>query len=527
MKLRNIINTLSLAAVALVATGCNDTDAQYEIPVVGAPEFTAVSPDVNSALIYGNKTIKVKFDRKIGFATKNTEKITLNGVPVKKALVLGADSVLTITADVSFDKTQNLVIPAGLIVGPQGDVYDKELNFTWTIKDLPSNEATAMTHKLGWGWNLGNHFDTSDMQWGYWDGATPQPALFQKLAAAGAKTVRLPVTWTNHMTDGTIDAAYLDEVAGVVDMAINAGLNVLVNTHHDTFEKGIAQSAKSADQAKKDSALIASVWKQIATRFASFSSDQLFFETFNEVHGVTYNANGTITEDWGTGSEEQFKMLNNWNQWAVDAIRNTGGNNATRWIGVSGYAANIDLTINNLVLPTDPANHIMVGVHCYDPYDFCLAPVDEKADTLKVNSWGHNAIPGYSVDDKNEEYIINQLYKLRTAYIEKGIPCYLGEYGCVNQPTEKANAYRKYYLEYFCKCANLVGIPMFLWDNNVQGVARVNEEGQLVEALGYIDHATGVFINDSNDLIPMMIKACTDNSYDGFDAIWTHSPAAN
>lgn len=522
MKLRNIINTLSLAAVALVATGCNDTDAQYEIPVVGAPEFTAVSPDVNSALIYGDKTIKVKFDKRIGFATKNTEKITLNGVPVKKALVLGADSVLTITADVSFDKTQNLVIPAGLIVGPQGDVYDKELNFTWTIKDLPSNEATAMTHKLGWGWNLGNHFDTSDMQWGYWDGATPQPALFQKLAAAGAKTVRLPVTWTNHMTDGTIDAAYLDEVAGVVDMAINAGLNVLVNTHHDTFEKGIAQSAKSADQAKKDSALIASVWKQIATRFASFSSDQLFFETFNEVHGVTYNANGTITEDWGTGSEEQFKMLNNWNQWAVDAIRNTGGNNATRWIGVSGYAANIDLTIKNLVLPTDPANHIMVGVHCYDPDDFCLAPVDEKADTLKVNSWGHNAIPGYSVDDKNEEYIINQLYKLRTAYIEKGIPCYLGEYGCVYQTTAPANAYRKYYLEYFCRSAYLAGIPMMVWDNTGND-ALFTTGGNEVNY--YINHNDGSFVADGADIVPLMIKACTntDASY-WFDAIWTHSP---
>ena len=203
MKLKNIINTMSLAAVALLATACNDTDAQYEIPVVGAPEFTAVSPDVNSALIYGDKTIKVKFDKKIGFATKNTEKITLNGVPVKKALVLGADSVLTIYADVNFDKTQNLVIPAGLIVGTQGDAYDKELNFTWTVKDLPSNEATAMTQKLGWGWNLGNHFDTSNTDWGYWDGSTPQPALFQKLAAAGAKTVRIPVTWSIHMIDGT------------------------------------------------------------------------------------------------------------------------------------------------------------------------------------------------------------------------------------------------------------------------------------------------------------------------------------
>lgn len=514
MKLRNIINTLSLAAVALVVTACNDTDAQYSIPVVGAPEFTAVSPDVNSALIYGDKTIKVKFDKRIGFATKNTEKITLNGVPVKKALVLGADSVLTIYADVSFDKTQNLVIPAGLIVGPQGDVYDKELNFTWTIKDFPSNDATAMTKKLGWGWNLGNHFDTSNMQWGYWDGATPQPALFQKLAAAGAKTVRVPVTWSIHMIEGTntLDPAYLNEVAGVVDMAIAAGLNVILNTHHDWFETDLGSAANQKLVAKSDSAAIANLWSQVATYFANYN-DQLIFETFNEVHAG---------DDWGTGSDEQFKMLNKWNQYAVDAIRGSGGNNVTRWIGVSGYAANIDLTIKNLVLPTDPANHIMVGVHCYDPYDFCLAPVDEKADTLKVNSWGHNAIPGYSVDDKNEEYIINQLYKLRTAYIEKGIPCYLGEYGCVYQTTAPANAYRKYYLEYFCRSAYLAGIPMMVWDNTGND-ALFTTGGNEVNY--YINHNDGSFVADGADIVPLMIKACTntDASY-WFDAIWTHSP---
>ena len=31
MKLKNIINTLSLAAVAFIATGCQDTDAQVDI----------------------------------------------------------------------------------------------------------------------------------------------------------------------------------------------------------------------------------------------------------------------------------------------------------------------------------------------------------------------------------------------------------------------------------------------------------------------------------------------------------------
>ena len=174
MKLKNIINTLSIAAVALFATACQDTDAQYEIPVVGAPDFVSISP-ADGALVYGEKTITVTFDKNINFMTKNAEKITLNGVPVKKALVLGASNTLTITVDVDFNKEQTLIIPAGLITGPQGDAYDEEITMTWKINDLPSNTATELTKKLGWGWNLGNHFDTSNMERGYWDGIATIP----------------------------------------------------------------------------------------------------------------------------------------------------------------------------------------------------------------------------------------------------------------------------------------------------------------------------------------------------------------
>jgi endoglucanase len=517
MKLKNIINTLSLAAVALVATGCQDTDAQINIAEAYAPELVSVTPATADVVLYGEKTFKVKFNERIFFATKNTSLITLNGVPVKKASVIGADSVLTIVADVDFKKTQTLNIPAGLILGPQKTPLDQELSFTWTINELPSNDATAMTKKLGWGWNLGNHFDTSDTQWGYWDGATPTAATFQTIANAGGRTVRVPVTWTNHMdANQTIDAAYLNEVKGVVDLAVNAGLNVILNTHHDSFEKGIKQSAEKAEQAKADSALISTLWTQVANKFADYG-DNLIFETFNEVHGADYDENGNITsEDWGNGSEAQFAMLNQWNQWAVNAIRATGGNNAQRWIGVSGYAANIDLTLAHLVLPTDPANHIMVGVHCYDPYNFCLHPMNDDGSVL-ANSWGHNADPSFSTSGANEEYVLAQLYKLRTSYIEKGIPCYLGEYGCVWQTTDLANKFRAYYLEFFCRAAYLAGIPMFVWDNNAKNAGN--------EANGYIDHATGAWVNDSETMVPIMVKACTstDESY-WFEAIWAKSP---
>jgi endoglucanase len=514
MKLKNIFNTLSLAAVALVATGCQDTDAQIDIQEVDAPSYVSVTPAETSVMLYGEKTITVTFDKNIGFATKNTSKITLNGKSVKFANVTGVSKSLTIKADVDFSKTQKLHIPAGLVIGPQQKAYDKDIDITWTVKDLPDNDATKMTQKLGWGWNLGNHFDTSgdaiSKGWGYWDGvATITAAPFNALAAAGAKTVRMPVTWTDHMDDNNVIAAdYLTEVSEAVQKAVDAGLNVIVNTHHDSFETALGDAANDEAKAAEVKALIETLWTQVANKFKNFD-DKVIFETFNEIHAG---------DNWNGGSEAENALLNEWNQIAVNAIRATGGNNATRWIGVAGYAANIDLTIANLVIPEDPAKHIMVGVHCYDPYAFCLHPMSDDGSTVQVNSWGHNANASTSVSGANEEYVIAQLYKLREAYIEKGIPCYLGEYGCVWQTTDNANAFRKYYLEFFCRAANLAGIPMFVWDNNSKGSGN--------EANGYLDHDTGAWLNDGATLVPMMVKACTstDASY-WFDTIWEKSPS--
>ena len=505
MKLNKIFNTLSLAAVALLATACQDTDAKYSIPDVAAPQFKSAALTEEKPIFFGETTIKVTFDRNINFSTKNASQITVNGAAADKAIVYGVDSVLTVTKNVDFCNTLTLHIPAGLITNAQGKAYDGTVDVTFKVKEMPSNNATAVTQMLGWGWNLGNHFDTSgdaiSKGWGYWDQVGILTAApFQTLASAGAKTVRIPTTWTDHMDDNyVINAAYLDEVAGVVDKVIAAGMNAILNTHHDSFETDLGNAATNEETAKKDSTIIAELWKQVATRFASYN-EKLIFETFNEIHAG---------DNWSSGTDAEYELLNKWNQYAVDAIRKTGGNNATRWIGVAGYAANIDMTIQHLVLPNDPANKLMVSVHCYDPYNFCTQPY-ASGDVAPM--WGHTS----DASGAEELAVINQLYKLRAAYIENNIPCYLGEYGCVYRKTDAENAFRAYYLEFFCRAANLAGIPMFIWDNNTK-----------TTSFGYIDHASGAWLNDSETLVPTMIKACTstDSSY-SLQTIWNKAPAA-
>ena len=104
MKVNKFFSLLSLAAVALIATGCQDTDAQIDIKPTTAPKFVSSTPDDTDVLLFGHRTIKVTFDKNIGFATKNTSKITLNGNPVAKASVIGISNVLTIEANVDFEE---------------------------------------------------------------------------------------------------------------------------------------------------------------------------------------------------------------------------------------------------------------------------------------------------------------------------------------------------------------------------------------------------------------------------------------
>ena len=80
-------------------------------------------------------------------------------------------------------------------------------------------------------------------------------------------------------------------------------------------------------------------------------------------------------------------MLNEWNQVFVDAVRSTGGNNATRYLGVPGYCANPELTVEHFVMPKDEVKgRLMVAIHFYDPVDYTLE--------AKCPEWGTRPGPG-------------------------------------------------------------------------------------------------------------------------------------
>ena len=173
-------------------------------------------------------------------------------------------------------------------------------------------------------------------------------------------------------------------------------------------------------------------------------------------------------------------------------MRATGGENATRFLGIPGYCTNPSLTMENLVLPTDPANdRLLVAVHFYDPSEFAIE--------AKYTEWGHTGAPGKKANWGDEQNVTDTFTALRNKYVDAGIGVYVGEFGATTRATARDESFRLYYLEYVCKAATDCGISLFFWDNGSTSTGK--------EAFGLFNHATGNYIGSKSEpAVAAMLK---------------------
>ncbi len=342
--------------------------------------------------------------------------------------------------------------------------------------------AWQMAEKLGIGWNLGNHFDAHNNGVSgetFWGNPKATQAAFNKIKAAGFETVRIPVTWLGHIgeaPDYKIEEAWLDRVAEVVGYAENAGLNAIINMHHDgadsKFWLNIAGAARDSEMQKQILAQISAMWAQIAEKFKD-KGDFLIFEAFNEIHDGKWGLGANRTD-----GGKQYACLNAWNKAFVDAVRGTGGKNADRFLGIPAYCTNADLAIEALKLPEDTVkDRLLVSVHCYDPSEYTL--------TAKYSEWGHTGNSSKKASGDNEADLKKTFEKLYSNYVSKGIPVYLGEFGCVNRASAREQSFQQYYLKYYAKLSKMYGIPSMIWDNGAAGSGN--------ERHAFINHGTGEY----------------------------------
>ena len=349
-----------------------------------------------------------------------------------------------------------------------------------------SKTALEFSKELKIGWNLGNTLDGIINRGAFTAGNAGMAAesaygnpratenLIKAVKNAGFNTVRLPVTWTNHTdpnNDYKIDEAWMNRIEEVVRYCTRNGMHVILNVHHDgnddpagSDENGNPTGSNSwltpdpADEAAKAEMKVRyqKIWTQIATRFKDYSN-LVLFSSMNEFH-----------HRYDAPSDAYYNLQNELHQIFVDTVRGTGGNNARRYLILPGYNTNIDQAISGLKLPTDTIEkHLMVEVHYYDPYTF-------STENHTTDQWGYDyagaEVPdrredGYEERKLQEKYLISQMQKMKTNFVEKGIPVVIGEFGAEARKDSVNEKFRRYYLQYVVKYATEYGLVPVYWDD--------------------------------------------------------------
>ena len=338
---------------------------------------------------------------------------------------------------------------------------------------------------FGLGINIGNTLDAiGTNEWHAretgWGNPPITQGLVQALKGHGFKTIRLPVTWAEYIGPAPNyqigDCVFsncnscpnrMNRVEQVVNWILEEDLYCILNLHHDG---GYSDKSWILDMAANEEETLRkfrAVWQQIALRFRN-APENLILESMNEV------GFDSIWNRWsGDQSQkpEAYRKLNVLNQAFVSTVRSTGGNNAIRPLLIAGYWTDIDNSIDSLfVMPNDPANNLIFSAHYYTPPQFAIA---EDPDT----SWGFRNDWGSRITiDADMEELIRQFDKLKTHFLDKGIPVILGEYGATKKNKNEAGRIR--WMAAVTQICLDYGICPVLWDTGINPSAN-NHSGEI------------------------------------------------
>ena len=321
---------------------------------------------------------------------------------------------------------------------------------------VPEGEGLSFVKGLKLGWNLGNTFDASDANLSAeneldyekaWCGVITKPETIAAIKGAGFNTIRVPVSWHNHVdAENRISEKWMARVKEVVDWCRACDLYVILNTHHDNdAKKGYYPDSAHLESSKT---YLTAVWKQIAETFKDYD-EHLILESLNEPRLAGTNLEWTFQANNPTCADSA-NVINTLNQLFVDTVRAAGGQNATRWLLCPGYAASPDGALNGFAMPTDPANRVIVSVHAYTPYNFALNAAGTKDFPLDQD------FPKREINDFMD--------KLYGKFILKGVPVLIGEFGARNKDDNLQD--RVNFAAYYVAAARARGITCVWWDNN-------------------------------------------------------------
>ncbi|MCD7824944.1 MAG: cellulase family glycosylhydrolase [Clostridiaceae bacterium] len=455
----------------------------------------------------GSTTIKVKFKYLAKGAKKYKSKTLSCKVTVKAASsaaattepdasatdapAASADTTATAAPTASADTTATPEATATPTEGstatarpettaiPYSDNYGKSKNGITMYDDGVMDEtltASQLIKNMGQGWNLGNTLESCGIDEDaeetatvndyetLWGQPTTTVNMMTALKNSGFDTIRIPVAWSNMMSDDgtyTIDDAYFDRVETVMNYCFRNNMYVVLNIHYDSGWWGMFGSS---DESVREEAWkkYEAIWTQIADRYAEYG-DYLIFESANEELGLDINdsnlglntavdgVEGVLTED------EAYEVTNKINQTFVDIVRASGGNNTYRQLLIAGFNTDLEKTCDDrYIMPTDLEENgktkLSVSIHYYSPSEYCISE-DKTSETRYSDSWGTEQ------DYADMHTMMDSLKK----FSDEGYGIIFGEYGPQAMDKQGIAAFIKEVMLY----SQEIGACPILWNNSL------------------------------------------------------------
>lgn len=332
-----------------------------------------------------------------------------------------------------------LAVMLGLSGGAAFAAPDEHRKPSWPVLWVPDNAKDAVA-QMQPSWNLGNTLDAIPNEDSWGNGQTTK-ATFDTIAAAGFRSVRIPVTWADHQSTTapyTVDPTYMARVKQIVDWALADGLYVVLNVHHDSW-KWVEKITTDHDNVM---ARFNSTWSQISTTFRD-APRSLVFEGINEPSFA------------GATTEQKFQYLRELQTSFHSVVRTSGGANANRMLSLTTPAGTPDPAFMDDLYTTITAlndSQLIAQVHFYGWYPF-----------------SQNVAGGTYYDATARKNLDDTFADIRNAFVARGIPVYIGEYGLLGWPNhfhpsavERGEALR--YFEHVNYTARTIGVTTALWD---------------------------------------------------------------
>ena len=392
---------------------------------------------------------------------------------LKKMLSVTAAAALTTTAFSFFSANNNTV-------------------YAESSYGLTGLNAWEITDKMTIGWNLGNTLEST--YWAddptpaqsatAWGNPEPTQELFEEVRSLGFNTVRIPVTWYQHMeyNDSTqtyeIDSEWMDYVKKTVDYAYDLDMFVIINVHHEDW---INVDYFNDSNLSKAQTILEDVWEQIADEFADYDQ-HLIFEGLNEPR-QTYSSSA----EWGNGDSNSWGYVDALNSTFVSTVRSSSSsNNSERLLMIPSYHATDNYeALSNLTIPSSSGN-IAVSVHAYEPYSFTM----DNSEGHKYQAY--NQYGGYIPDTLTD--VMNDLKSIQSL---KNVPIIIGEFGAsdFNNTSERVLWAQDYITQ-----ATEAGFVCVLWDNNV------DSDYTSGDSFGYIDRSTNKPYSNAENVLSALIS---------------------